>query len=213
VSQPGVFPDLAPAVPAAHPLAGALRQLLGARLGSLPAEADAILDAAGRCFSRRGVDHTSVPEIAREARVSRSTVYRLLGAADDMAWSLFARDLDRALAALPPELAAARGPQPIVAIAGAVLHVANDHPVTSKVREDEPYVLGALLPRIEALLVASRVALAPVLADGIAAGELRPGDPDALADAITRLVLAGFLMPPPDVDRYLDGVLLPLLRP
>ena len=213
MSQPGVFPDVAPAATAAHPLATSLRVLLGRRLSPLPAEADVILDAAGRCFVRRGVDHTSVPEIAREARVSRSTVYRLLGGTEEMAWTLFARDLDRALAALPPELAAARGPQPIVDIADVVLHLANDHPVTSKVREDEPYVLGALLPRLETLLVASRAALAPVLADGMTAGGLRPGDPDALADAISRLVLIGFLVPPPDIDTYLDGALLPLLRP
>lgn len=154
-----------------------------------------------------------MPEIAREARVSRSTVYRLLGAAEDMAWTVFARDLDRALAALPPELATARGPRPIVDVAGVVLHVANDHPLTSKVRKDEPYVLGALLSQLEGLLLSSRSALAPVLTDGIAAGELRSGDPDVLADAISRLVLIGFLVPPPDIDAYLRGVLLPLLQP
>lgn len=214
MSQPGVFPDAAPAVtPAAHPLVASLRVLLDHRLSSLPAEADPILDAAGRCFSRRGVDHTSVPEIAREARVSRSTVYRLLGAAADMASTLFARDVDRALAALPPELAATRGPQPIVDVACVLLHIANDHPVTSKVREDEPYVVGALLPQLEAVLVAGRAALVPVLADGMAAGELRPGDPEAVADALSRLVLIGFLVPPSDIDVHLRSVLLPLLAP
>lgn len=213
MSQPGVFPDLAPATTAAHPLATSLRLLLGHRLGALPPEADAILDAAHRCFVRRGVDHTSVPEIAREASVSRSTVYRLLGATEEMAWTLFTRDLDRALAALPPATADARGPQSIVDIARTVLHLANDHPVTSKVREDEPYVLGALLSQLEALLVASRAALVPVLTDGMAAGDLRPGDADALADALSRLVVIGFLVPPPDIDVYLSGVLLPLLQP
>jgi AcrR family transcriptional regulator len=192
-------------------LVGQLRGVLERRLGGLPAEVDAILDAAGRCFARRGVDHTSVPDIAREAGVSRSTVYRLLGGVEDIAGTLFARDVDRVLAALPPELSAARGPRPIVDIASAVLHVANDHPVTSKVRKDEPYVLGALLPRLGALPAVGR-ALAPVLADGMAAGELRPGDPEAMADAIARLVLIGFLVPPPDIDDYLRGVLLPLLQ-
>lgn len=211
MSQPGVSPDVAEAE--AHPLAAALRTGLAEVLAPLPAEADPLVEAASRCFARRGVDHTSVPDIARAAGVSRATVYRLLGPVEDIAPLLFARDLDRTLAALPPKLADARGPGPIVDIAGAVLRAAIDHPVTSKVRHDEPYVLGALLPRVAALLIVSRAALAPVLADGMAAGELRRGDPDAVADAIARLVVVGFLVPPADADDYLRSVLLPLLDP
>lgn len=213
MAQPAVRPDVTPAADAAHPLANGLHRALAEVLDPLPAEADAVLDAAGRCFVRRGVDHTSVPDVAREAKVSRATVYRLLGPVEDMAGLLFARDLERALAALPPELADARGPGPVVDILGTVLRAAVEHPVTEKLRRDEPYLFGAWLPRFGEILAASRRPLVPVLIDGMAAGELRPGDPKVVADAIARLVLAGFLVPPADVDLHLDGVLVPLLDP
>lgn len=46
--------------------------------GSVPV-GDAVLDAAAACVERRGFDNTSLEEVASEAGVSRTTLYRRFG--------------------------------------------------------------------------------------------------------------------------------------
>ena len=43
-----------------------------------------LLDAAERCYERRGVARTTVDDIAKEAAVHRTTVYRYFGTHDDV---------------------------------------------------------------------------------------------------------------------------------
>ena len=43
-----------------------------------------LLDAAEVCYERRGVSRTTVDDIAKEASVHRTTVYRYFGTRDDV---------------------------------------------------------------------------------------------------------------------------------
>ena len=59
-----------------------------------------ILDAAGRCIVRRGNTQIRMSEVAREADVVRSTVYRYFPTRDDLLLGLVLRRVDAALGRL-----------------------------------------------------------------------------------------------------------------
>ncbi len=69
-----------------------------------------ILDAAGRCIVRRGNTQFRVGEVADEAGVSRSTVYRYFPARDDVLLGLMLMRVDKALGDLVGSLPAPDDP-------------------------------------------------------------------------------------------------------
>jgi TetR/AcrR family transcriptional regulator len=69
-----------------------------------------ILDAAGRCIVRRGNSQFRMAEVADEAGVSRSTVYRYFPGRDDVLLGLILMRVDNALGELVRSLAAPDDP-------------------------------------------------------------------------------------------------------
>jgi TetR/AcrR family transcriptional regulator len=69
-----------------------------------------ILDAAGRCIVRRGNTQFRMGEVADEAGVSRSTVYRYFPARDDVLLGLILMRVDNALGELVRSLPAPDDP-------------------------------------------------------------------------------------------------------
>jgi TetR/AcrR family transcriptional regulator len=69
-----------------------------------------ILDAAGRCIVRRGNTQFRMGEVADEAGVSRSTVYRYFPGRDDVLLGLILMRVDNALADLVRSLPAPEDP-------------------------------------------------------------------------------------------------------
>ncbi|MCV7090164.1 TetR/AcrR family transcriptional regulator [Mycobacterium interjectum] len=69
-----------------------------------------ILDAAGRCIVRRGNTQFRMGEVADEAGVSRSTVYRYFPARDDVLLGLMLMRVDKALGDLVTSLPAPDDP-------------------------------------------------------------------------------------------------------
>jgi TetR/AcrR family transcriptional regulator len=69
-----------------------------------------ILDAAGRCIVRRGNTQLRMGEVADEAEVSRSTVYRYFPGRDDVLLGLMLRRVDNALGELVRSLPAPDDP-------------------------------------------------------------------------------------------------------
>ena len=69
-----------------------------------------ILDAAGRCIVRRGNTQFRMGEVADEAGVSRSTVYRYFPGRDDVLLGLVLMRIDHALAELVRSLPAPDDP-------------------------------------------------------------------------------------------------------
>src|SRR5687767_16683 len=106
-----------------------------------PAEdLDPYLDAAARCFQRYGFARTSVPDVARELGVSRSTVYRRVGTMDQLARELLAREARRLLGLVGP--LDMSGPDTVVRIVASTVRFAAGHPVLTKLARDEPEVMG-----------------------------------------------------------------------
>lgn len=69
-----------------------------------------ILDAAGRCIVRRGNTQFRMGEVADEAGVSRSTVYRYFPGRDDVLLGLMLARIDTALGELVRSLPAPDDP-------------------------------------------------------------------------------------------------------
>lgn len=63
-----------------------------------------LIDAAEECFGRLGIAKTTVEDIAREAKVSRATVYRYFDGRDDLVLGVLLRDTDRHLARIRPRM-------------------------------------------------------------------------------------------------------------
>lgn len=63
-----------------------------------------LVDAAEECFRRLGIVKTTVEDIAREAKVSRATVYRYFEGRDDLVLGVMLRDTDRHLARIRPQM-------------------------------------------------------------------------------------------------------------
>src|SRR5882672_10500764 len=73
--------------------------------GGLPPRPDEsvwpYLDAAARCIERFGWQRTSVKDVAREAGVERTTVYRNVGSMEDIFRALVARELHELMESVP----------------------------------------------------------------------------------------------------------------
>jgi len=179
-------------------------------------ELGAALDAAARCFARHGITRTSMNDIARELRVSRSSIYRQLGSIDRAVRLLAAREIhDLVGERLPTALSKATGADVIVSLLDEVVSFAREHPVVRKVIADEPEIIGPYL-LTEVPDVTAQVAdlVAPLLERAMKSGVIRRQNARTLAGWLVRLALSLLLDPVDEPLRpLLDQMLLPVLTP
>lgn len=190
---------------------------VAAGLPPVPSPAlDPFLDAAAKCFSRFGVGHTTVPDIARELGVSRMTVYRRIGSVPDALRSLLARELHRLVIHLADRLdGAPPSPETIVELTEAMVSHATSHPVLEKTLSDEPDLVGpVLLDSFSGIVGHVSAVASPMLAAAMDAGLIRTQDPVALTDWLVRITVSVVAAPPTiDMRSFLAQILLPMLRP
>lgn len=177
---------------------------------------DRLLDATERCLARYGIRRTSMTDIAREMHVARTTVYRQVASVEEAVALVASRQLHRFLDGLLDALAGPQGAGPsefMRAIAGAV-RFARSHPVSLRVLNDEPEIVGSLVTRDLSPYAAQVVeALAPVVSRAMAVGAIRPGDPQLAAQWLVRVVAALVALPPEgDLDALLEYGLRPVLE-
>jgi AcrR family transcriptional regulator len=166
-----------------------------------------ILDSALAVIGREGLARLSVERVAREAGVSRQTVYRYAGSRDGLVTATILREEAAFLDALQD----AADPQVPLrdALAAAIrtaLVEARRHPLLGRLLETEP---GALLPFLTdgrgPVLSAAKTVVADLLArrfPDLAADRL-----DLVAEAGTRLLVSYAISPPDDdLDRLAAGV-------
>ncbi|MGI5129624.1 TetR/AcrR family transcriptional regulator [Pseudonocardia sp. CA-107938] len=180
-----------------------------------PAALDPYLDATARCFVRYGVRRTSVPDVAQELGVNRTTVYRQVGTIEQAAMLLLIRDAHRLLTALPGWVDGPVGPGTVVDLVATVVRRAREHPVLAKVLADEPDLVGTYVTRDSAALIELVTGqLRPLLEEAAASGAIARRDPVILAEWLVRNTVSLILTPPPvELEQYLGEILLPALAP
>lgn len=159
---------------------------------------DDLLAAAARRFVAVGLRRTTMEDIAREAAAGKATLYRHFRNKDAVIDALLAREAERFTHIL--DRAAADQPDAAAEVEAAFLAGVRffvEHPVLTRGRDEEP---GLLLPRITAdggpLVRSGLERFTRLIADGVAAGDIRPVDPPAAAEVVMRLILSYFTFPP-----------------
>ncbi len=171
------------------------------------------------CIARVGIAKTTVEDVAREAGVSRATVYRLFpGGRDELLRETVGWEMARFFAHLGRELGGARDFETFLerALPYARAEVLG-HAVLQKVLETEPERLIPLLTVEQHRVVEYITAyFVPLLERDRAAGLLRPGtDLGQAAEYVARMSLSLITSPgrhdlddPDEVRRLVRGELL-----
>ena len=180
-----------------------------------PTELAPYLDAAAEVFARYGITRSSVQDIARRLGVNRATVYRQIGNVESAARLLLAREINRAMASLPPLPTGRGGADYVIDMIAALVTFARTEPVAVKVLQDEPELIGPFLATDMSELI-SRVSetVRPLLDAAMAAKLIASRDSAALAEWITRIGLSVIIAPPAgDLREFLAAMLQPALTP
>ena len=148
-----------------------------------------LLDAAEACYERRGVSRTTVDDIAREASVHRTTVYRYFGSRDDVLAFVILRESASVIEGAQQTMEGSRpfSGRLLDALDGAIAAV-----------EESRWLRVLFSPESLTMTVAAaastafrdriRQALRPYVDAAKASGELREQlDPDAVADWLVRV--------------------------
>ena len=151
-----------------------------------------ILDAAERCFERRGVRRTTVDDVAAEAGVSRVTVYRQVGNRDELVRAVLLRVTDRFIGRALPKVVAAAGDltdgvrELMVA---TVMAARRDNSLSLLFAAEEAGATGRPIPGATEPLI-ERFGAAVGHLDRQLPGRLRPGvTTDDAGEWVTRVVV------------------------
>lgn len=169
---------------------------------------DPYLDAAARCFARYGVDRTTVADVAREAGVTRTTVYRHVGSVDALARALFARELNAVLDTVSRRVRGEVGAGAVLRFTELAVESARRHPVVEKMLSDQPERAAALLlGHVDRIVELTLPLLEPLLPH-----DLGPSEMGVLAHWLVRTAIVLVLAPVPgDLRSFLDAVVRPVL--
>ena len=184
---------------------------------------DDIVDAALAEFSEAGIRRTSVDDVARRAGLGRATVYRHVGAKDQLLQLVIESETRRAIAGLDETLICHHDIADAIGAGFAFLvrHV-RDHPLFDRLLRREPEVLlPALTINAGHVLATYRSLIAERLRRWHDRGAIDPVDLDRAAEAAARFALSLVLTPesvidtddPDAVAGYARETLVPMLRP
>ena len=180
-----------------------------------------VVDAALACFGRWGVAKTTLDDIAREAGVSRATIYRLFpGGKDVVIDAVVGRELVHFFAGLSAALDASAGDLESVLVTGIsyTTRAIRSHTALQFVLAHEPEVVLPLVAfdRLDVVLDRAAAFCAPWLEPHVG----KEWAPRA-GEWITRMVLSYTLVPSDGFDlttetdarRFVQSFVLPGLTP
>jgi AcrR family transcriptional regulator len=158
----------------------------------------AILDAAVAEFERYGFQRAALDDVARRAKVSRTTIYRRFAGRDELVAAVINRENAALCADIAEELKNA-GPQSnyyVEAFTSAILRF-RTHRVLNQLIADEPALALELARKhypaaVARIVDALRVIFPPGFADRIG-----PAAVNDLADATLRYAMMALLLPGP----------------
>ena len=148
-----------------------------------------LLDAAEICYERRGVGRTTVDDIAKEAAVHRTTVYRYFGTRDDVLAFVMLRETEGVIAVAESALMrdGTFGDRLLDALDGT-LGIVEGSRWLSILFSPESLTMAVSASASGAFRDRIREVLRPHVDAAKASGELRAElDPDATADWLVRV--------------------------
>lgn len=172
---------------------------------------DRILEAAFNVVCQHGLGRLSLEDVAREAELSRQTVYRYFGSKQALVEAVVLREeeqfIQRILAATD-EHADVR--PALEAAITAALVAAREHPLLDRLLATEPEALLPLLMTGDGpVLPAARTALEALFARRLP--HLSQTDAWRVADATTRLFISYAINPPEDSSEAVAAALADLI--
>lgn len=165
-------------------------------------ELDAYLDAVEACIRRYGWSRTSPQDIAREMGINRTTVYRVLGAKDQIFSLLLAREVHRLIeGAVAISERCAReglvGADVLVELLASSIEHVRENPTFAKLLADDPELVGGFMrDGIPSVIDRFSKALGPLLLGSMRAGVLAESDPHLITEWMVRISLSLLFAPP-----------------
>lgn len=159
-----------------------------------PSATDPLLAAARDVIMTHGPRRATLTEVARQAGVSRMTVYRRFESFDRLMSALLTQELAAILTQIPlPEPGQGTAHEQAVDLIVAATHAIADHPLVQRVLAVDPeYLTPHMVQRFGQTQRASAELLQPLLAAGMTGaggdGTIRDGDPKAIALACVTAV-------------------------
>lgn len=178
-----------------------------------------VIDATLACLARHGTVKTTVDDIARQAGVSRATVYRVFpGGRDEVLGAVVDTEMARLFSALGVRLGEAEnlGEALVVGVVEASTRIRGHAALAYLVEHEPEMVLGHLaFDESDRLLVAASRFTAPFLARWMS-----PPEAERVAEWATRIVLSYAVSPSSAVDmtdpvhvaRLIETFVLPGVR-
>ncbi len=170
-----------------------------------------ILDAAFACAGRFGLVRTTMSDVAREARLSRQTVYRYFASKHDLFMALVLREEEELMTSVRAAIEPHRELRPAVEAAfRTILRAIRAHPLLDRVMATEPHELLPYLTveanpvremgvrMMEEVFSTRMEGVSPVLAH-------------RAAEISSRLVTSYAIMPPDDDPDVVAGQLAELV--
>lgn len=176
-----------------------------------------ILDAAASCYLRLGVNRTTATDIAREAGISRATLYRRCGSHEAIFLAVLTRESEEMAAAAHRHLAGVADPSARV-LEGMLFALGEirRRPVHAAVFGGDSAAWAATQAiRQEALRRIGGAGVRPLLAPALAGGILTEAGMADLSDWIIRILISFAAVPgeggrgPDDIRRQLTTWFLP----
>ncbi|MFI8975037.1 TetR/AcrR family transcriptional regulator [Nocardia asteroides] len=181
-----------------------------------------ILDAALELFAELGISRVGIDDIARHAKINRATVYRRIGAKDEIVRAAVLREISRFLDRMAARLRAVDDPhQRIIDGFALTLTELREHPILRKtLAVDREHTLATItVDAAASLTLATEFVAHEILA--VRPGQRRDDTVDVTAAMIVRLIHSLVLIPdaPPqlrtraDMRDFADRHLVPLIGP
>ncbi len=172
-----------------------------------------ILDATNVAMARHGLAKLSLEDVAREAGMSRQTVYRYFGNKEALVTATILREEQALLDAMAAAVRAHDDLRPAMEAAiVAGLRAAREHPLLDRLLATEP---EALLPLLTTgagpVLNAARPAIEELLEQRVP--HAAPTTLRRVADATTRLFISYAVNPPDDDVEEVASGLVDLILP
>lgn len=198
-------------------MTGLAQQIIERRQSAEPDEStQPFVDAARRAMRRFGWSRTTMRDIAKEAGVERTTVYRHVGSMPAVQRLVIADELQTLVNLVPGWIPAdASGAEIVVEIVARSVEYCLGHDLLSKVREDEPELLaGLLVSAVPDVIARLCEVFATPVEVGMALGVLAGRDPAVIVEWCVRIGLSLLVAPAPgDLRAFLGAVLHPVLDP